>query len=519
MSEITLSLLVLSVAIALFMSGRVPVGLVALGASLSLAALGILTVEQVLAGFSDPVVIMIAALFIVAEGLDASGVTSWLGKRLMKAGGDSKARLVLIIMLTVAGLTALINVNGAVAALLPMVVLIGARTGNPSQLLLPLAFAAHAGSLLTLTGTPVNLIISEAADGAGAGSFGYFEFALVGVPLLAGTSAIILLLGPKLVPDRDRGVNFPDLSNHATTLTQQYGLELAGEDLITRENGAVEVVVPPRSALIGVSAYAGMVTNDKKFVILGISRSGEALGPRPSALIAGDTLLLHGSWDALEQEDAAALDVLVVDSSDAIRRQAAPTGTRTWIALGIVGVMIMLMALGVVPAVIAALLGAMAMSGARIVTTAQAWRAVSWSTIVLIAGMIPVSVALTQTGAAELLADGIVSGFGGAGTYGLLGGLFLITALLGQMISNTATALIMIPIGLSAASDVGIAVPVVLMSVAVASAASFLTPIATPANMMIQEPAGYRFGDYWRLGLPLMIWFGVVAVFLVPQIW
>jgi di/tricarboxylate transporter len=524
MGEEAQSLLVLGGAIVLFMTGRVPVGLVALGGSLLLAALGILTVDQVLAGFADPVVLMIAALFIVAAGLDASGVTGRLGQLIMRVGGASKSRLLLVIMLTVAGLTALINVNGAVAALLPMVVLIGARTGRPGELLLPLAFAAHAGSLLTLTGTPVNLIIAEAARDSGAGAFGYFEFALVGIPLLVGTSAIILLLGPRLIPVRDHGVDLPDLSAHAATLAAQYDgsehYDGAAEELITRDDGVLELVVSPRSSYIGMRVFAGMVTSNDQLVVLAISRGGEVLGPKPSELAPGDTLLLRGSWEALRQEEAAAgSDLLVVDSPDAIRSQAAPTGTRAWVALGIVGVMITLMVFGIVPTVIAAMLGAMAMVGAGIVTSAQAWRSVSWSTIVLIAGMIPVSVALTQTGAAGLLADGIVDGVGDSGTYGLLAGMFVITALLGQMISNTATALIMIPIGLSAAVDVGVDVPVVLMSIAVASAGSFLTPIATPANMMIQEPGGYRFGDYWKLGVPLLAWFFVIAVWYVPIVW
>ena len=511
------SLLVLAAVMLLFMSGRVPVGIVALGAGLSLAALGILSTQQMLAGFGDPVVIMIASLYIVAEGLDAAGVTARLGQAIMRAGAASNQRLIMIIMLTVAGLTALINVNGAVAALVPMVVLIGARTLGPGRLLLPLAFAAHAGSLLTLTGTPVNMIIAEAAHDAGAGSFGYFEFALVGVPLVAGTCVIIMALGSRLIPERALAAELPDLSQHEALMGEHYNID--ERPLITRDNGVVEVIVPPRSAHIGVRAFVGMITEDEQYVVLGISRGGETLGRRPVALQAGDVLLLRGRWDALQQLGVGASEVVSVDSADAIRRQAAPAGMRGVIALIIVGVMILAMATGIVPTVIAALLAAIAMRLSGIVTSAQAYRSISWSTIVLIAGMIPVSVALTQTGAARLIADSIVDMVGGSGTYGLLAGLFVITAALGQMISNTATALIMIPIGVSAAGDVGVAVPVVLMCIAIASAASFLTPIATPANMMVQQPAGYRFGDYWRLGLPLMLWFGIVAVLLVPQIW
>ena len=133
--------------------------------------------------------------------------------------------------------------------------------------------------------------------------------------------------------------------------------------------------------------------------------------------------------------------------------------------------------------------------------------------------MMPLSTAITETGAANLLADSLIATVGDAGPYALLAGLFLLTGAPGQFISNTATALIIIPIAVAAAAEHGISPQPVLMSVAVAAAASFLTPVATPANLMVMGPAGYRFGDYWKLGLPLMIWFFVVATFVVPLIW
>ena len=153
------------------------------------------------------------------------------------------------------------------------------------------------------------------------------------------------------------------------------------------------------------------------------------------------------------------------------------------------------------------------------VTTEGAYRSISWTTVVLVAGMIPLSTAMTQTGAADLIADTLVNVVGGAGPYALLAGLFLITAVLGQLISNMATALIVIPIAASAALELGLSPQPVLMSVTVAAAASFLTPVATPVNMMVMGPGGYRFGDYWKLGLVFMVLFFVVAVFLVPVFW
>jgi di/tricarboxylate transporter len=149
----------------------------------------------------------------------------------------------------------------------------------------------------------------------------------------------------------------------------------------------------------------------------------------------------------------------------------------------------------------------------------QAYRGISWTTIFLVAGMIPMATAVSESGAGQLVAEQIVSLVGDRGPTVLLLALFLITAVLGQLISNTATALVMIPIAVSAAEQLDISARPVLMSLCVAAAVAFLTPVATPANLMIMGPAGYRFGDYWKLGLPLVALFGVVSVLLVPLVW
>ncbi len=156
---------------------------------------------------------------------------------------------------------------------------------------------------------------------------------------------------------------------------------------------------------------------------------------------------------------------------------------------------------------------------AKVVTIDHAYRAISWTTVILVAGMIPLSTAMQSTGAAADLADGLVDLVGDAGPYALLVGLFLLVGVLGQLISNTATALIVIPIAVSAAAELDVSARPVLMAVNVAATAALLTPVATPANMMVMEPGGYRFGDYWKLGLPLMGWYAVIAIVVVPLIW
>lgn len=609
MSPLACTAIVIAVAVVLFVWNRIPVVLVAMGTALSLWATGVLTLGQSLGGFGDPAVIFIASLFVVSSGLEVTGVTAWAGQLLIRgAGEESRTRLLLLTMLLVSLLTALISVNGAVAALLPVVVVIAVRLRRKSsQLLMPLVFAAHAGSMLALTGTPVNVLVSEAASEAGIGGFGFFEFALVGVPLLAGTMAIIVLFGRQLLPQRNGATMPVDFSHHAKTLVEQYGLaggfyrmrvrasspyvgaapssinlaafpglqlvaihegETAGpirgqlvaegdqlllrgdaemaasfaatkhlafrekamatggeETLFNRNSGLAEVVIPPRSGLVGQSVFPGMVTDSGDLIILAVQRGGmEMAADRATraaggiALQTGDVMLLQGTWKALDLhlDDP---DVLVVSSPELVRRQAVPMGPGARHAIVILIAMVVLLATGVVPPAAAGLLAAGAIILSGIMSVEQSFRAIGWTTVVLIGALMPLSTAMVQTGAAKLMAEQLVHLVGDAGPLVLLAGLFALTAIMGQLISNTATALIVIPIGVEAATAMGISPRPVLVSTAVAAAAAFLTPIATPTNLMVMAPGGYAFGDYWKLGLPLLIWFFIVSVFIVPLIW
>ncbi|MFN0127365.1 MAG: SLC13 family permease [Verrucomicrobiales bacterium] len=603
MSEVTIILLIIAVAVVLFVTNRLPVVIVAMAVGLSLWATGILSLPDALAGYGDPAVVFIAALFVVSAALEKTGVTAWAGQLLIdKAGAESRTRLLVLTMSLGALLTAVISLNGAIAALLPVVVVMAVRLKrHSSQLLMPLVFAAHAGSLLALTGSPVNVLVSEAAQDAGFAGFSFFEFALVGVPLLVGTMAIIVLFGEKLLPFRN-GASMPaDFSRHAQTLIEQYGLasgvfrlrvkassalvgtphrDLAdlksqhglefvavqdgksgmplrrdaiaegdylilkgeadaaarfaadahlalreepdtgegGDTLFNRHSGLAEVVLPPRSGLIGTTAFPGMVTESGDLIILGIWRAGVTLDAAKTELQVGDTLLLQGTWKALD-ERLTDPDVLVVNSPELVRRQAVPMGPGAIQASIILVAMVVLLATGVVPTAVAGMLAAGAVVLTGIMNVEHAYRAVNWTTVVMVAAMMPLSTAMQKTGAAQLMAEHLVAAVGDLGPYALLGGLFLLTAILGQLISNTATALIVIPIGVAAAKVLGMSPEPVLMSTAVAAAASFLTPIATPTNLMVMGPGGYAFGDYWKLGLPLMIWFFLVATFYVPLVW
>jgi di/tricarboxylate transporter len=261
-----------------------------------------------------------------------------------------------------------------------------------------------------------------------------------------------------------------------------------------------------------------MVTESGDLVIIAVQRQGEEVEDSKIELKAGDTLLLQGTWKAL---DIRLNDpqVLVVNAPDVVRRQAVPLAVGAKQAIAVLLAMVFLLATGLVPPAIAGIAGAAALVLTGVMSVEQSYRAIDWTTVILVAALMPLSTAMEQTGAARLLAEGLVAVVGDAGPYALLAGLFVLTGVLGQLISNTATALIIIPISVAAAQSIGVSPRPVLMCVAVAAAASFLTPIATPTNLMVMRPGGYAFGDYWKLGLPLMAWFFVVAVFLVPLVW
>ena len=514
----TITFLILGVTVAVFVWDRIPVGVVAFGVALSLWATGVLDLDEALGGFGDPTVIFIASLFVVSEALDSTGVTAWAGQELIARAGDSRPRVIVLMLLLVAVLTALISVNGAVAALLPVVAVMAVRLRmSPSQLLMPLAFGAHAGSLVALTGSPVNVIVSEYADDAGVGRFGFFEFAYVGIPLLVGTILIIVFFGERLLPKRKARTITKDFGALARTLVEQYALDDEPDALVSRRSGLAEVVIPPRSALVDQVVFPGMVTDSGDLVVRAVQRKGEHMAGE-TVLAVGDTLLLQGTWGALEHhlDDP---EVMVVDEPALVRRQAVPLGPGAEHALVILAGMVILLATGAVPPAVAGLLAAGGIVLSGVLTVDQAYRGIAWTTVILVGGMIPLSTAMVQTGAAEQLAEGLVDIVGDAGPHALLVGLVLLTFALGQLISNMATALIVIPIAATSATELAVSPKPVLMAVCVASAASFLTPVATPANLMVMGPGGYRFSDYWKLGLPLLALFGVVAVFLVPVIW
>ena len=305
---------------------------------------------------------------------------------------------------------------------------------------------------------------------------------------------------------------------HLAFRSEEEGAGGVAETLFNRGSGLAEVLIPPRSKLIGQTVFPGMTARGGELMVLAVQRAGADLGAAPTQLQVGDHLLLQGTWQALDKH-LADPQVIVVDSPEVVRRQAVPLGHRAWEAIAVLAALIVLLAGGWFPAALVAVACAVALVLLRVLTVPQAYKGIDWNTCILIGGMIPLSTAMLNTGAAQLIADGLIAVTGDLGPRALLAGLFVVTLVMSQLMSNTAAALVMLPIATVAGPEMGVSSMPAIFAVTIGAHAAVLTPIATPVNLMVMGPGGYKFGDYWKFGLPLAAWSLVVVLFLVPLYW
>ena len=271
----TLTFIILIITIILFIWGKYRPDFVAIVSLLALYLTGILTTDQALSGFSDSTVIMIAALFVVGEGLSRTGVTAWLGGKMLQLAGSSKSRFLIVLMIGTALLSAFISNTGTVATLMPAVVSVSWTIGSvPSQFLIPLAYAANAGGMLTLIGTPPNIVVAEVLEAAGYAPFGFFEFALIGIPLLICAVLYMFFLGQRLLPSRKPGEPPTDLTTAMTELGKTYALQEKLYKLRVRRG----------SELVGQTLAQAALGRDYHVTVLNIERGEQEhnlLVPRP----------------------------------------------------------------------------------------------------------------------------------------------------------------------------------------------------------------------------------------------
>ena len=427
MDPAIITLCVLAVAAFLFVTELIPLAVTAMAACTALGILGVLPAKQVYAGLSNSTVVLFGGMFVIGAAMFKTGLAETIGLAVVRKAGTKEVPLMGAIMLVTIILSSVSSNTGTVACLMPVVIGIANAANIPaSKELMPLAVAANVGGTITMIGTPPNVIVTGALSAAGLPSFGFFEFALIGVPLSVIVLAYMLTIGRKTIPAKSAGA---------------------------MDEEAVKAA----------------------------------------------------------KEEAGASD-----------DNAPKSKTKMWISgLILIGVVVaMALNLKTVPLQTAAVTGAILCVITGCLKEKEAYAGIDWVTIFLFAGMLSVATAMDKTGAGKLIADTVVNMMGDhPNPIVLCAVLYLISNVLTQFMSNTASAALLAPIGISIAQSIGADPKPVLMAIGIAASMAYATPMATPPNTLVLGPGGFSFNDYVKVGVPLCIITFIVSVIIIPIFW
>ena len=614
-----ITLIILAVSAAFFISGKVRSDIVALCALIALLLSHILTPAEALSGFSNSVVIMMVGLFIVGGAIFQTGLAKMISSKLLKLAGKSELKLFLLVMLVTSAIGAFVSNTGTVALMLPIVVSMAANAGmNSGRFLMPLAFASSMGGMMTLIGTPPNLVIQDALTGAGYEPLSFFSFLPVGLICVAVGIIVLLPLTKLFLSDKGRKDEKSATGKSLSELVKEYGLtdnlfrlraasgssvsgktvvdldlrnryglnlmevrrgegsqhrflktvtqKLASSDTVFEEGdvlyvsgnvnsvsqfaedfslemmdghsvestsataqgnsldfydiGIAEIVLMPSSGIINRTVKDAGFRDKFNVNVLGIRRKKEYIlnDLGKEKLHGGDVLLVQGAWDDIGRLSREEADWVVLGQP---MEQAAKV-TLDYKAPVAGLIMVMMIAMMVfdfirVEPVTAVLIAAVLMVLTGCLRNVEAaYKTINWETIVLFAAMLPMSLALEKTGVSELISGSLVSSLGSYGPLALMAGIYFTTSLLTMFISNTVTAVLMAPIALQSAVQIGISPVPLLFGVTVAASMCFASPFSTPPNALVMPAGQYTFMDYIKVGLPLQIIMGIVMVLVLP---
>ena len=579
----------LGVIFALLVWGRIRYDIVAFGALVVAVGVGVVDQKHAFEGFGHPAVIIIALVLVVSRGLVNSGAIEAVARHLMDASRSLFSHIAIMAGVG-AALSTVMNNVGALALLMPVDVQAAAKAErSPALTLMPLSFATILGGLVTLIGTPPNIIIASFREQELGQAFKMFDFAPVGIVAAVTGVLFVALIGWRLLPaerrEHDSGAELFDISDYIAEvrvkagsktigkqvreldeiadeadaaivglvrrgkrmpgqarririnkgdilvvegapqaieeLTGALGLEYAGGEKLDgliggADTGLLEVVVQESSRINGRSALDVRLLYRHGVTLLGVSRGGKKFHDRVRHLKIkpGDILLLFGANDRLDDiaEWLGALP-LAERGLQVIKRETA------WLAVGIFALAIALASFELVylPIALAGACVLMALLG--IVPVRELYASIEWPVIVLLGSLIPIGNALQETGGTALIADGIVSATAGAAPWVVLTVLMVVTMTLSDVLNNTATAIVAAPVAVTIAERLNVNPDPFLMAVAISASCAFLTPIGHKNNTLIMGPGGYRFGDYWRMGLPLEILVVLVGVPIIVYVW
>ncbi|EPX8204520.1 SLC13 family permease [Escherichia coli] len=525
--ELIWVLSLLAVAIVLFATGRVRMDAVALFVIVAFALSGTLTVPEVFSGFSDPNVVLIAALFIIGDGLVRTGVATVMGTWLVKVAGNSEIKMLVLLMLTVAGLGAFMSSTGVVAIFIPVVLSVAMRMQtSPSRLMMPLSFAGLISGMMTLVATPPNLVVNSELLREGYHGFSFFSVTPIGlVVLVLGILYMLvmrfMLKGDTQTPQREGWTRrtFRDLireyrlTGRARRLAIRPGSPMIGQrldDLKLRERYGANV--------IGVERWRRFRTRYGLNVV-GLKRNGVALegSLADEPLLLGDIILVVGNWKLIGMLAKQGRDFVALNLPEEVS-EASPAHSQAPHAIFCLVLMVALMLTDEIPNPVAAIIACLLMGKFRCIDAESAYKSIHWPSIILIVGMMPFAVALQKTGGVALAVKGLMDIGGGYGPHMMLGCLFVLSAVIGLFISNTATAVLMAPIALAAAKTMGVSPYPFAMVVAMAASAAFMTPVSSPVNTLVLGPGNYSFSDFVKLGVPFTIIVMAVCVVMIPML-
>ena len=623
----TITLIILIITVAMFIWGRVRADIVALTALAALLVLGILTPAEALAGFSSPIVIMMIGLFVVGGAIMQTGLAKLTGNKLMALSRGNETVTFLLVMLVTSFIGAFVSNTGTVALMMPIIMSLAAGSGmQSSRFLMPLAFAGSLGGMLTLIGTPPNLVIDEVLTEAGFKPLAFFSFFPVGIIVIAIGIIVLMPLskiflsqkqnGKKkkngkslddlvdeyqlldnlhryIVPSKRTaaaidengqmmdivgktlkdlsiqkkyGVSIIEIRNEkksrlglvkdvnqnmaksSSTIAVHDTLYIMGdEEKIERfaqdydlrkmkdvkidfyDLGLTEIVVMPTSNFAGLRIGDANLRKRFGINVLGVKRGGSSSDGKvgkeyitdnliATKLHVGDMLLVQGEWTNLAHLTADTTNWVVLDQPEKTADKVL-LDYKAPVAAAIMLLMIAIMVFDFIPvapvtAVIIA--GLLTVFAGCFRNVEAAYKTINWESIVLIAAMMPMSTALEKTGASALVSQGLVDSLGSMGPTALLAGIYFTTSLMTMFISNTATAVLMAPIALVAAQQVGVSPYSFLFAVTLGASMCFASPFSTPPNALVMKAGGYTFMDYVKVGLPLQIIIGVVMTFVLP---
>lgn len=614
----TTTLIILVITVALFIWGRVRADIVALTALAALLVLGILTPAEALAGFSSPIVIMMIGLFVVGGAIMQTGLAKLTGNKLMALSRGNETITFLLVMLVTSFIGAFVSNTGTVALMMPIIMSIAAGSGmQSSRFLMPLAFAGSLGGMLTLIGTPPNLVIDEVLTEGGYQPLAFFSFFPVGIIVIAIGIIVLMPLskiflskkqsGKKkkqgkslddlvdeyqlldnlhryIVPSRrpsaaldengeqmdivgktlknlsiqkKYGVSIIEIRNEkksrlglvkdvsqnmaksSSTIQVHDTLYIIGEEEKMKrfasdyglrkmkdvkidfyDLGLTEIVVMPTSNFAGLRIGDANLRKRFGINVLGVKRGDEYITDNLIAtkLHVGDMLLVQGEWTNLAHLANDTSNWVVIDQPEKTADKVL-LDYKAPVAAAIMLLMIAMMVFDFIPvasvtAVIIA--GLLTVFAGCFRNVEAAYKTINWESIVLIAAMMPMSTALEKTGASALVSQGLVESLGSMGPTALLAGIYFTTSLMTMFISNTATAVLMAPIALVAAQQVGVSPYSFLFAVTLGASMCFASPFSTPPNALVMKAGGYTFMDYVKVGLPLQIIIGVVMTFVLP---